>query len=247
MDAERISAAVAGQLRRGIAGGSFPGAQFYASVAGEVVADVAVGEARLGTPMTSDTVVAWQCNTKPVTAVAACQLWERGVIELDVPVTTYIPEFGAHGKHDVTVRHLLTHTGGFAFDPPAATMRAVPWGDVERLVFDASLIDGWTPGADFRYSGWLGYASLGVLVSRLDGRTFSRYAREEVFEPLGMQDCWLGIEGAAVDEVASRMAVLYDTSGPKPVAAPLGGFYRSAQLEACFPATGGVGPVRQLA
>src|SRR4051795_12351411 len=113
MDAERISAAVAGQLRRGIAGGSFPGAQFYASVAGEVVADVAVGEARLGTPMTTDTVVAWQCNTKPVTAVAACQLWERGHVDIDAPVVTYVPEFAKNGKSGVTLRHLLTHTAGF--------------------------------------------------------------------------------------------------------------------------------------
>jgi CubicO group peptidase (beta-lactamase class C family) len=247
MTTEGTAAAVEDLLNRGVADGGFPGAQFYASVNGEVVADLAVGDARIGTPMTADTIVAWQCNTKPVTAAAVCRLWERGRVDLDEPVVTYVPEFGARRKHGVTVRHLLTHTAGFGFDPPASTMRAVPWDEVERLVCDASLMEGWTPGAEFRYSGWLGYAALGVLVSRVDGRPFSQYVRDEVFEPLGMHDCWLGVGPAAVEQVSSQMASLYDTSGPQPVVLAAGGMYQRRHLEACYPATGGVGPVRQLA
>jgi CubicO group peptidase (beta-lactamase class C family) len=247
MNEEQTATAVEELLTRGIADGGYPGAQFYASVKGEVVADIAVGDARLGTPMTTDTVVPWQCNTKPVTATAVCQLLERGLVDLEAPVVTYIPEFGAHGKQGVTIRQLLSHTAGFSFDPPGVTMRPVPWDDVEGLVCDASLMDGWTPGAAFRYSAWLGYAALGVVVSRVDGRPFSQYVRDEVFGPLGMPDCWLGVSPDAVEEVASRMASLYDTSGPQPVALVGGGMYQSRHLEACYPATGGVGPVRQLA
>jgi CubicO group peptidase (beta-lactamase class C family) len=247
MDAARTAAAVEDLLQKGVEEGCFPGAQFHASVGGDVVVDIAVGEARLGTPMRADTVVAWQCNTKPVTAVAACQLWEQGRVDIDAPVVKYVPEFGANGKEGVTLRHLLTHTAGFAFDPPGSTMRPVPWDEVERLVCDASLMQGWTPGVAFRYSGWLGYATLGVVVSRVDGRPFSQYVREEVFDPLGMQDCWLGVDATELDEVSSRMASLYDTSGPQPVALVGGGLYQSRHLEACYPALGGVGPVRQLA
>jgi CubicO group peptidase (beta-lactamase class C family) len=247
MDAASTTAAVEDLLQKGVEERCFPGAQFYASVGGDVVVDTAVGEARLGTPMTADTVVAWQCNTKPVTAVAACQLWERGRVDIDAPVVTYVPEFGANGKEGVTLRHLLTHTAGFAFDPPGSTIRPVPWDEVERLVCGASLMQGWTPGAAFRYSGWLGYAALGVAVSRVDGRPFSQYVREEIFEPLDMQDCWLGMDADEVDDVSSRMASLYDTSGPQPTPLKGGGLYQSRQLGACYPALGGVGPVRQLA
>jgi CubicO group peptidase (beta-lactamase class C family) len=247
MSQEQTASAVEELLARGIADGGYPGAQFYASVKGDVVADIAVGEARLGTPMTTETVVSWQCNTKPVTATAVCRLWERGLVDLDAPVVTYVPEFGARGKQDVTVRHLLSHTAGFSFDPPGVTMRPVSWGEVERLVCDASLMDGWTPGTTFRYSPWLGYAALGVMVSRIDGRPFSQYVRDEVFEPLGMRNCWLGVEPTGIEDVAAQMASLYDTSGEKPVVLAGGGMYQSRHLAACYPATGGVGPVRQLA
>ncbi|MBV9412754.1 MAG: beta-lactamase family protein [Acidimicrobiia bacterium] len=244
---EQTAAAVEELLNRGIADGAYPGAQFYSSVHGEVVADIAVGEARLGTPMTTDTVVPWQCNTKPVTATAVCQLVERGRVELDAPVVTYLPEFGARGKQDVTLRHLLTHTAGFSFDPPGSTMRPVAWDEVERLVCEATLMEDWTPGGAFRYSAWLGYATLGVVVSRVEGRPFSQYVRDEVFEPLGMGDCWIGVDTSAIDDVASRMASLYDMSGEQPVAFAGGGMYQARHLASCYPATGGVGPVRQLA
>ena len=247
MSAEQTVGAVEELLTRGIADGAYPGAQFFASVRGEVVADIAVGEARLGTAMTPDTIVSWQCNTKPVTATAVCQLWERGLVDLDVPVVTYVPEFGTRGKQDVTMRHLLTHTAGFSFDPPGSTMRPVAWDEVERLVCDAALMDDWTPGDAFRYSAWLGYAALGMVVNRVDGRPFSQYVRDEVFEPLGMRDCWLGVDAPGIDDVASRMASLYDMSGPQPVVFPGGGMYQSRHLAACYPATGGVGPVRELA
>ncbi len=247
MHEEQTATAVEELLTRGIADGAYPGAQFYASVNGEVVADIAIGEARLGTPMTTETLVPWQCNTKPVTATAVCQLWERGLVDVDAPVTAYVPEFGARGKHDVTVRHLLSHTAGFSFDPPGATMRPVAWDEVERLVCDAALMDDWTPGRAFRYSAWLGYAALGMVVSRVDGRPFNQYVREEVFEPLEMTDCWLGVAPPGIDDVASRMAALHDMSGSEPLVLVGGGMYQSRHLAACYPATGGVGPVRQLA
>ncbi len=69
-------------LLRGIEQGLHPGAQLYVSRRGEVVADLALGEARPGSPlpsvpMTSDTLVLWLSSSKPVGAVAIAQLWER--------------------------------------------------------------------------------------------------------------------------------------------------------------------------
>ena len=81
--------------------------------AGETVADFAIGEARPGTTMSRDTMVTWFSMTKPSVAVAVAQLWERGRLELDDAVATHVPEFARNGKDRITLRHLLTHTGGF--------------------------------------------------------------------------------------------------------------------------------------
>ena len=94
----------------GIERGLQPGAMLYASIDGKPVADLAVGEARAGTPMTPDSMVVWFSMTKPSVAVSVAQQWERGALELDDAVVRYVPEFGANGKDTITLRHLLTHT-----------------------------------------------------------------------------------------------------------------------------------------
>jgi len=163
-------------------------------------------------------------------------------------VTRYLPDFARHGKGAITVRHLLTHTGGFADDPPLATIAVLSTEEVEHLVCDSVLEEGYVPGTAARYSPWYGYATLGLIVGRVDGRPFPRFMREEVFEPLGMGDCWIGVEGdaAAVGAVADRMSYLYDTGGEDPHVPPIGGVLRAKGLDCCSPASGGIGPMRQL-
>src|SRR2546429_5411172 len=100
-------------LKRGIDEGLHLGAQIYVSLDGKPVADDAVGEARPGVPMTRDSITHWWSSVKPVTAVAICQLWERGKLDVEDRVAKYIPEFAAGRKEPITIRHLLTHTGGF--------------------------------------------------------------------------------------------------------------------------------------
>src|SRR5438270_8699839 len=99
-------------LREGRTAGLHIGAQVYASVDGQVVADVAIGEARPGVAMTPDTVMLWLSASKPFAAVAIAQLWERGKLALDDPVAQHIPEFAQNGKERITLRHVLTHTAG---------------------------------------------------------------------------------------------------------------------------------------
>jgi CubicO group peptidase (beta-lactamase class C family) len=239
---------VAAVLQAGIDEGAFLGAQVYVSFHGAVLADLALGEARVGMPMTTESLVSWQCNTKPVTAAATCLLWDRGLLDLDDPVVRHLPDFARHGKADVTLRHLLTHTAGFADDPPLATLGSPSWEEVARLVYDSRLEQGHKPGGAALYSPWYGYATLGLVVSRVDGRPFPRFVREEVIEPLGMDGCWIGVEGdtAAVDVVADRMAFLYDTGGDDPHVPPIGGVFQARGLGSCSPASGGIGPMREL-
>ncbi|MEO1085802.1 MAG: serine hydrolase domain-containing protein, partial [Acidobacteriota bacterium] len=102
-------------LESGIAEGLHLGAQLYVSRGGSHKAQslsLAIGERAPGLPMEESTLNIWLSSTKPVTAVALGILWERGLLELDDVVVKFLPEFAAHGKEGVTIRHLLTHTAG---------------------------------------------------------------------------------------------------------------------------------------
>ena len=54
----------------------------------------------------------WLSSGKPISAIAIAQLVERGLLDIDKPVVSNLPEFGVNGKNQITTRHLLTHTGG---------------------------------------------------------------------------------------------------------------------------------------
>ena len=94
---------------------------------GEIVHFKAYGSKDLETkaPMKTDTIFRIYSMTKPVVSVAIMQLVEQGKIQLDSPITNYIPEFkqlkvyvdGNHQtpREQITLKHLLTHTAGFSY------------------------------------------------------------------------------------------------------------------------------------
>ncbi len=63
--------------------------------------------------MKTEHLMHWFSAGKPFAVVALGQLWERGLCGLDDPVAQHLPEFAQHGKEAITLRHVLTHTGGF--------------------------------------------------------------------------------------------------------------------------------------
>ena len=63
-------------------------------------------------PSTPSTLFAVASVTKPLTATAIMALVDEGMLDLDAPAASYVPEFGSRGKDDITLRHLLTHTSG---------------------------------------------------------------------------------------------------------------------------------------
>src|SRR5581483_6983940 len=87
-------------------------AQAYVSLEGTVLLDTAIGETRPGRDARVDDLMLWYSSSKPVTTVAVLQLWEQGRLALDDPVAKYVEGWGA-GKERATLRHVLTHTGGF--------------------------------------------------------------------------------------------------------------------------------------
>lgn len=193
----------------------------------------ALGMARPEAAMSADTLMPWFSATKPVTAAAVLQQWERGHLDLDDPAARYVPQFAAHGKEAVTIRHLLTHTAGMARAPESLDG-----------VCSATLVEGWIPGRRAAYLPRGAYLVLGEVVRRLDGRQIHDYVSEELFEPLGMADSWLAMAPEQFARYGDRMGAMHTTAGGRPqLVGELAGAdgFRRPQ-----PSMSGVGPMRDL-
>jgi uncharacterized protein YbbC (DUF1343 family)/CubicO group peptidase (beta-lactamase class C family) len=135
--------------------------------------------------MTEDTIFDMASLTKDlVTATAVMQLYEQGKIRIDDPVAHYLPEFGANGKQDITIRQCLTHYSGLAPDLDLTG----PWHGREeglRRLFESAPVA--PPGVIFRYSDE-NFIALGALVERVSGLPLEGYAQRNIAAPLGMTD-----------------------------------------------------------
>jgi CubicO group peptidase (beta-lactamase class C family) len=234
-------------IERGRAEGLHVGAQVYASLGGRPVADLAVGRARTGpdVPMRPDTLMLWMSATKPVTAVAVAQQWERGRLDLDDPVARHVPEFGAKGKEQITIRHLLTHTAGIR--ALAGKWEDQPWDGIIAAICAARPEPGWEPGHKAGYHLATSWYLLGEIVRRLDGgaRSYDRYVREEIFTPLGMSDSWIGLPPERYRAYGERVGFMHDTHDPR-VAGPMHPLDAEEGAAACRPGSNGRGPAREL-
>lgn len=245
----RGAAAVPGAVAAlidGIERGLHPGALLYVSRRGEPVAHLGIGESRAGSPMDPDQMVIWFSMTKPSVAVAVAQLWERGALELDDPVVRHLPEFGAHGKHAVTLRHILTHTAGIrGADAVASTAPGdAHWDEIVAGICAVAPEADWIPGARAGYHLTSGMTLLAEIVRRVDGRRFETYVRDEVFAPLGMDDCWVGMPADRVAEYGDRLGTMHSTATGTTI--PLDDLDSIELLTRCLPGGGGRGPVQQL-
>jgi CubicO group peptidase (beta-lactamase class C family) len=214
---------VAEVVVRGMERGLHVGAQVYVSVGGKTVMDEAFGRARLEVPgpptggggaaMRTDTLLLWLSAGKPVTAVAIGMLAERGKLGWDDAVVRHIPEFATPEhpeKAAVTIRHLLTHTGGFRVADLQYPF--LSWDETIAKICAAGLERGWTPGKKAGYHAHSSWYMLGEIIRRVDGRACEVFLREEVFEPLGMTDTWLAMGAERFAAYGERMGVMYDTT-----------------------------------
>lgn len=227
--------------------GLHPGYQIYVSVGGSVVADVSAGVAKVATDSSSeialndDALLLWLSACKPVAAVALCMLWERGRCELDDAVAKYVPEFGKLGKEKVTLRQVLTHTGCF---PNANTgWPRVTWAQSIQAICDAPLLENGVPGRTACYHVHSGWFILGELIHRIDGRMFPEFVRAEIFEPLGMDDSWIGMPKERYDAYGSRLAAMHNSEKTPIRVDPL---FREERITSCAPGSNAYGPLREL-
>ncbi|MFI6938816.1 serine hydrolase [Streptomyces sp. NPDC050418] len=133
-------------------------------------------------PAAEDTVYDLASVSKLFTSILAVQQIERGALELEAEVASYLPDFAGGGKQDVTVRQLLTHTSGFRswiplFKEPTYEAK------LQRLWAETLLN---APGTKYLYSD-LNLISLQLVLEKITGRTLDVLLREEITAPLGMR------------------------------------------------------------
>ena len=234
---DRTRAALEQSLRDGLT----PGAQVCIRRGGVIAAELALGEARPGVAMTTDTLLSWMSMTKPIVAVGVLQQIERGHARLDDPVARFLPEFAASGKADITLRHLLTHTAGLR-----TALRGesdLSWDEIIARICSAAPEPDWPLGGKAGYHIASSWYVLGEIVRRIDGRMIDAYVREAIFLPLGMDDCWLAMGPGDAARYGDRLGVLYKTGGSEPQ--PMGGD-SPEQLMQVRPGASGRGPSNQL-
>ncbi|GGX59069.1 serine hydrolase domain-containing protein [Streptomyces fructofermentans] len=133
-------------------------------------------------PMTRDTVFDLASVSKLFTSILAVQQIERGTLELEGRVASYLPEFGAAGKQDITIRQLLTHTSGFRSWIPL--YNAPTHEEKLQLVWNQAPLN--PPGTVYLYSD-LNLITLQVVLERVTGRPLDVQLRDGITAPLGMR------------------------------------------------------------
>jgi len=137
----------------------------------------------LQVPVNPETVFQSGSMGKQFTATAVMMLVEEGKIGLEDPLTKYFPEAPAAWKN-VTVRQLLSHTGGFTDYPKNFDFRRDRTENQILKAIEAVPL-AYPPGTKWAYSN-LGYATLGILIHRASGKFYGDFLQERVFGPLGM-------------------------------------------------------------
>ncbi len=129
--------------------------------------------------------------TKQFTAMLILQLVAEGKLDLQEPITTYLPDYPKATGDIITTHHLLTHTSGIpnytAFPKFMEDETRNPYTPEEFVkIFDEKELD-FTPGEQFSYSN-SGYFLLGVIIEKLSGKTYEQMLQEKIFNPLSMND-----------------------------------------------------------
>lgn len=156
-----------------------PGASYAIVKDGEIVTTDAAGDVAADTPMGMGSA------SKSFTSFAVLQLVDSGEVDLDAPVTDYLPDFSIRGADvsAITVRMLLSHTSGL----PNPTLVPATGSLEDAVAHIADLEAASTPGSTYAYSNF-NYRALARLVEVVDGQDFDIYLDENIFTPLGMDD-----------------------------------------------------------
>jgi peptidoglycan/LPS O-acetylase OafA/YrhL/CubicO group peptidase (beta-lactamase class C family) len=196
VDAE-LAAALQAVLEATVADGGIPGAVASVSIPGHEpwVGSAGLAARKPAVPMTPETRVRIASISKVFTAVVALQLVEEGVLELDAPMSTWLPELVPDGEQ-ISLRNLLQHTSGLydyledrrfvgrAYQDPERL-----WAPEELVTYANQFPPAFSPGAEgaWDYSS-TNFVLLGMIIEQVTDNTLAEEMRARIFEPLGMKD-----------------------------------------------------------
>jgi CubicO group peptidase (beta-lactamase class C family) len=184
-----------------------PGIALLVSRNGEIVRAQGIGfsNVELQVPVKPETLFQSGSVGKQFTATAIMMLVDEGKIGLDDSITKYFPDAPANWK-PVTVRNLLSHTGGFTDYPKDFDFRK-DYTEDDLLKIVAGIPLAFPPGTKWSYSN-LGYLTLGILIHRVTGKFYGDVLEERIFHPLGMQSTRIMSEADIIPNRAAGYRLL---------------------------------------
>ena len=176
-------------VQRGINEGGYPGAAVVVGRKGASVFQKGYGTldwtSRSASVLPASSIYDLASLTKVIgTTTAAMLLYDEGKLDIEAPVSRYVPGFSGGDKDRVTVRHLLTHRSGLPAGRDLWRLADTP-AEARRTVIDSHLVC--KPGACYEYSD-LGADLLGFVVEAAAGRPLDAFLHDRVFGPLGMHN-----------------------------------------------------------
>lgn len=229
MSAERLER-IGGRMQWYIDQELVPGTVTLVARKGKVVHLEARGErwVEQDQPMRTDTIFRIASMTKPIASVALMMLYEEGLFQLNDPISNWLPEFkdmqvavptGEDLEYDlvpaerpITVKHVLTHTAGFANSYLGPHTQAQYAKASQRQSDDETVRDfvrrlamvplNYQPGEKWEYSR--ATCVVGVLVEEISGQTLDVFLRERIFGPLGMHDTHFYLPASKLDRFVAQ-------------------------------------------
>lgn len=234
--------AALGILERDVAAGDIAGAALVVWKDGNIAAEQYIGAAAAQLPAGPGVLWPVASISKVYTAATIMRLVENGVLTLNTPVRLVLPGFSGDGGDRVRIRHLLTHTAGFAYESPemdARMMAHMPLPDLIAEALRSRLL--FAPGTELRYADY-NYLVAGYVAEVATGVPFVELVRTLVLEPARLQQTFLpppiaehrriaAVRGAPAEGTAGDM---YNSEYGRGLAHPAFGVYASAMDLARF-------------
>ena len=228
-------------IKKGISNQYYLGAQVYISHRGKVVADFAVGQREPGVDLKVDDQMLWLSSGKSILAVALAQLWEKRLLDLDEPIANRWPAFGQRGKETLTIRHLLTHTGGIR-GADLLPFEKLSWEEAIEKICLTPQEPNWIPGDKGGYHRSGSWIVLAELLQQITQQKWKNYIEENIFKPAEMQKSHMGLNREKLEK--AEIGEMFNTTLELP---QVHEDYSVEKIAASYkPGSNALGPIREL-
>lgn len=181
-----------------------PGGAFLIANKGKVIYQKAFGKANLelDVNLTPESVFQIGSMTKQFTAIAVLMLEEQGKLNVNEPISKYIPDYPLGEK--ITIHHLLTHTSGIKDFTKMKSLREIAQKEMSPKMmvdfFKNEPVD-FAPGEKFDYNN-SGYVVLGYIIELVSGETYEDFVKKYIFEKVGMSQSYYASDRQVISKRA---------------------------------------------